>query len=106
MWIEHKEGLAGPARVGRVTYSKSGASLSYRGQTFRSLKGQGYKANCYDVKSGEEYWISGCHRDGEDALYSTTVQVDEEVLEEYWVDIRSRPDLRQVRDFRAVGKCR
>jgi len=100
MWIEQKAGeLAGPARIGRVTYSKSGASLSYGDRSFRSLKGRGFKANYVDVESGEEYWISGCHRDGMDALYSTTVHVDEDVLEEYWVDIRARPDLKHVRDF-------
>jgi hypothetical protein len=43
MWIERKIGeLAGPARIGRVVTSKSGASLIYQGQTFRSLKGRGF----------------------------------------------------------------
>jgi hypothetical protein len=28
-----------------------------------------------------------------DALYSTTVEVDEDVLEDYWITIRGRPDL-------------
>lgn len=105
MWIEHKGGeLAGPSRIGRVQYSKSGASLYYDGRTFQSLKGQGFKANYVDVESGEQYWISGCHRDGRDALYSTSVEVDEDVLEEYWVGVRRRPDLRYVRTFRVPGK--
>ncbi|MBV9280781.1 MAG: 1-deoxy-D-xylulose-5-phosphate synthase [Chloroflexi bacterium] len=105
MWIERKgNGLVGPARIGRVTFSKSGASLFYGGRTFQSLKGQGFKTNFRDVESGEEYWISGCHRDGNDALYSTTVEVDEDVLEEYWVTIRRRPDLKHVRRFYAPGK--
>jgi hypothetical protein len=97
MWIEPKVAdLAGPARIGRVTYSKSRASISYRGQ--------GFKANYFDVDTGDEYWISGCHRDGMDALYSTTAEVDDDVLEEYWVGIRGRPDLVQLRSFRAAGK--
>ena len=46
MYIECKAGeLTGPARIGRVTFSKTGRTLYYRGQTFQSLKGQGFKAN-------------------------------------------------------------
>jgi hypothetical protein len=39
-----------------------------------------------------------------DALYSTEVEVDDDVLEEYWVTIRDRPDLKHVSRFRAPGK--
>ncbi len=103
MWIENKaEGLAGPARIGRVTYSKTGRSLSYGGRTFKPV--QGYKYNYRDIETGEEYWISGCHKDGEDALYSTTVEIDEDVLEEYWSQIRNRPDLKHVRRLHVSGK--
>lgn len=60
MYLERKAGnLTGPARIGRVTHSKTGATIYYRGKEFRSLKGAGFKANYYDVESGEEYWISG-----------------------------------------------
>jgi hypothetical protein len=105
MWIERKAGdLNGPARIGRITYSKSRASISYRGQTFQSLKGDGFKANYFDVETGDAYWISGCHQDGMDALYATTVEVDEDVLEEYWVEIRRKPDLKHLTSFRAPGK--
>jgi len=35
MYIEHKgDGIVGPARIGRVTYSKTGKSIHYRGQKF------------------------------------------------------------------------
>lgn len=37
---------------------------------------------------GEEYWISGCKRDGTDRLYAGMVEIDEDVAEEYWGDIR------------------
>ncbi len=57
MYVEDKsEGLEGPARIGRVFFSKSGKTLYYRGKKFRSLKG-GYKANYFDVETGDEYWI-------------------------------------------------
>lgn len=91
MYIESKSGgLVGPARIGRVTFSKTGATLYYRGKAFRSLKGYGFKANYYDVETGEHYWISGPRRDGQDALYATNVrpEIDEDVRDEYRRDIR------------------
>jgi hypothetical protein len=98
MYIECKgEGLIGPARIGRVTFSKTGSTLYYRGMAFRSLKGAGFKANYYDVQSGEHYWISGPKRDGSDALYATNVgtDIDEDVREEYWCEIRKKPALKK-----------
>ena len=68
MYIECKTGdLTGPARIGRVTFSQTGRTLYYRGQRFQSLKGLGFKANYYDLDTGEEYWISGPKRNGKDA---------------------------------------
>jgi len=101
MYIEYKGGdIVGPARIGRVTYSKTGRTIYYDGKTFASLKGQGFKANFCDVESGEQYWISGCKKDGADGLYSTTVEVDEDVREEYWVEIRKKPELKHLSSFR------
>jgi len=93
MYIEYKgEGLTGPARIGRVTFSKSGSSIYYQGKTFQSLKG-GYKANYYDLATGEQYWISGPKKRGGDHLYVTgiPVEIDDDVREEYWRDIRKLP---------------
>lgn len=93
MYLERKAGnLTGPARIGRVTHSKTGATIYYRGKEFRSLKGAGFKANYYDVESGEEYWISGPRKDGRDALYPTNVptEIDDDVRDEYWTRIRKR----------------
>lgn len=48
MYIESKAGgLTGPARIGRVRFSKTGATLYYAGQYFQSLKGNGFKSNYY-----------------------------------------------------------
>jgi hypothetical protein len=104
MWIERKDGLSGPARIGRVTYSKTRQTLSYRGQVFQSLKGGGFKSNYYDVESGEGYWISGCHKDGMDALYSTDVEIDDDVREEYWTVIRGLPENKHIARHRVQGK--
>lgn len=105
MWIEHKGGgLAGPARIGRVTFSKSGQSLYYGGKRFETLKGYGSKSNYFDVETGAYYWISGCRHDGMDALYSTDVEIDDDVRVAYWTAIRDRPDQTAVGSFRAPGK--
>lgn len=94
MYIECKAGgLTGAARIGRVTFSKTGRTLYYRGQKFQSLKGAGFKSNYYDMETGDDYWISGPKRNGGDTLYggSTPIEIDEDVREEYWRDIRRQP---------------
>jgi hypothetical protein len=86
MYVECKgAGLEGPARVGRVYFSKTGKTLYYRGLRFRSLKGRGFKANYRELVSGDEYWISGPRRDRDDRLYggSRGVHIDEDVRVEY-----------------------
>ena len=100
MYLELKRELTGPARIGRVTFSKSGKTIYYRGQRFQSLKGQGYKANYFDVATGEKYWISGCKKNGEDRLYGeqVPVEIDEDVREEYWTMIRGLPENKHKKD--------
>jgi len=70
MYIESKaEGLNGPARIGRITFNKTGGTLYYKDQSFQSLKGRGFKANYFETETRDEYWISGPRRDGLDRLY-------------------------------------
>lgn len=95
MYMEYKgSDLTGPARIGRVTFSKTGRTLYYGGKSFRSLKGAGFKSNYYDVETNEQYWISGPRKDGKDRLYGERVpiEIDEDVREEYWRDIRGMPE--------------
>jgi hypothetical protein len=83
--------LTGPGRIGRVTFSKTGRSLTYRGKQFS--KANDFKAN-YLCETGEWFWISGPKRRGGDALYPTNIpaQIDEDVREEYWTEIRKQPE--------------
>ena len=94
MYIERKEeSLSGPARIGRVTFSKSGRSVSYREQTFLKAK-RGYKWNHFDVQTGAHYWISGPRKDGQDRLYPQRhqpVEIDDDARVEYWTKIRGMP---------------
>jgi hypothetical protein len=104
MYIEEKPGLAGHARIGRVTFSATRKTIYYRGRKLQSLKGSGYKANYFDVESGLEYWISNCKKDGNDTLYPGTVEIDDDAREEYWTTIRCMPQSIHLTKFRSEGK--
>jgi hypothetical protein len=95
MYIESKAGgLNGPARIGRATFSKTGLSIYYKGKSFFRI--QGFKANYRDQETFDEYWISGPRRDGKDRLYVSNipVEIDDDVREEYWTEIRKKPELK------------
>ncbi len=66
MYVELKDGGdSGPAWIGRVRFSKTGRTLSYRGHTLqraRCIAG----GNHVDQATGEEYWVSGVKKDGTD----------------------------------------
>lgn len=101
MYIEDKSnGLSGPGRIGRVSFSKTGKTIYYGGRTFQTLAGRGFKSNYFDVVTGEEFWISGPKRRGGDRLYGGTIEIDEDVREEYWTVIRSQPENKHL------GSCR
>jgi hypothetical protein len=48
----------------------------------------GYKSNYYDLNTGDEYWVSGPKKNGQDTLYPDNIFIDEGVREEYWKNIR------------------
>lgn len=105
MYVEYKgEGLAGPATISRVTFSKTGRTVYYRGRSLQSLNGSGYKATHFDAETGECYWVSGPRKDGFDPLYPAVVEIDEDVREEYWTTIRGRPESVAQTSFRTNGK--
>lgn len=93
MYIERKAGsTTGEARIGKVSFSKTGRTLYYANMTFAKVKG-GYKYNCIEVETGEEYWISGCKKDGTDSLYAPKpVFIDEDCRIDYWTTIRQQPE--------------
>lgn len=103
MYIECKsDGLTGPARIGRVTFSKTGRTLCYKDREL--IRVQGYKANYFDPATEQRYWVSDCKQAGDDKLYPGIVEIDEDVREEYWLDIRNRPDCAELSSFRSEGK--
>jgi hypothetical protein len=105
MYIERKDDdVVGPALIGRVTLSKSGKTLYYRGRPFNSCDGVGFKCNFFDPETEIGYWISGRKKSGGDRLYPGTIEIDEDVREEYWTEIRDLPDRKDQESIRCTGK--
>ncbi len=91
MYMECKTGSAcGSARIGRVTFNRTGRSFDYHGRVFRRIVGGGAHANYREEATGSEYWVSGPKRRGGDRLRGSTapIEIDDDIREEYWRDIR------------------
>ncbi|GHU25622.1 hypothetical protein AGMMS50256_00510 [Betaproteobacteria bacterium] len=101
MYIECKaNGPDGPARIGWVEFSRSSRSFYYDGRRFQKTK-SGYKYNCFDVESGENYWISGPKKNGQDKLYGGVVEIDENARVQYWTEIRNAPGQAHLTSYRS-----
>ena len=85
MYIENKNGtiLGSDARIGWVTFSKTGRTVYYAGKSF--LVAKGISGNHIDEESGEEYWISGVKKRGSNVHYaeSASFVIDEDAREAY-----------------------
>lgn len=85
MFIQVKTGYntdQGPAWISWVRFTRSWQTAYWRGKTLR--REQGIDANFYDVATGEEYWLSGPHRDRADTRYSSTrPEIDIDVRDVY-----------------------
>jgi len=112
MYIEQKTGdNAGCARVGRVHFSRTGRTLYYRDKAFMPVGGRGIYGNYYGYDRATyeafmnaeltepgpipgflgEFWISGPKKNGRDRYPcegSGSVQVDDDVADDYWKVIR------------------
>ena len=85
MYIENKDGtiLGSGARIGWVTFSKTGRTVYYADKSFRLAKR--INGNHIDEESGEGYWISGVKKRGSNVHYaeSASVVIDEDAREAY-----------------------
>jgi hypothetical protein len=77
MYLENKQGDidGSQARIGWVTFSKTGKSVFYRGREFCKMKGGGVRGNFMDVETRHEYWISGIKKRGSNAHWAESVSV-------------------------------
>jgi len=81
----------GPARIGRVTFNRTGKTLRYHGKRFQK-GGTDACANYHDVDTREGYWISGPKKNGQDrhSCGGGSVEIDQDVREEYWTENRGQ----------------
>ncbi len=77
MYVENKDGnIDGvAARVGWVTFSKSGQTVYYRGRELAKVKGGGIRGNFFDTATREEYWLSGVKRRGSNAHWAESIAI-------------------------------
>ena len=87
MYIENKDGLIDDvsARIGWVSFSKTGRTVYYKDKVLKRIKGGGISGNFYDEETGEEYWISGVKKSGSNIhkYESIEIIIDEDAKDEY-----------------------
>ena len=85
LYIELKSGYSddGPAWIGKVRYSKTGQTVYFNNKGFQRYAG--ISGNYIDVETGEEYWISGVKKNGEDRHWagSGKVLIDRKIISKY-----------------------
>lgn len=102
MYVEYKgEGLEGPGRIARVTFSKSRSSVYFRGKAAADSRRSGVQSELLRRRDGRALLGVRPKRNGQDRLYGGLVDVDEDVREEYWTEIRCQPELRQLKEYRS-----
>jgi hypothetical protein len=83
MYIELKTGYSddGPAWIGVVEFSKSGRTAYFNGHAFKHA-GKGHYG---DIETGENYWISGVKKNGEDRhrFGKGKILIDKVIVYEY-----------------------
>ena len=106
-YIERKtDGLRGVGKIARVTFSQTGKTIYCDGKSFSPLAGFALKANFFDEETYEEYWISNPRRDGNDSLFPMKIEIDSNAREEYWVEIRKRPEDAKLKTYKSEGKSK
>ena len=104
-YVERKtDGLRGIGRITRVQCSNSGRTIYWEDRILAPLDGSAFKANYFDTSSFEEFWISNPRRDGNDSLYPATIEIDEDVRESYWIDIRGDESQVKKANYKSSGK--
>jgi len=87
MFIENKKGeIDGHrARIGWVTFSKTGKTVYYRNKKLSRIKGGGTRGNYACEDTGQEYWVSGVKKNGTNLHFAGTpsLHVDSDALKEY-----------------------
>jgi len=86
-YIELKTGYSdnGPAWIGLVEFSKTGQTLYFDNKALKKQKIPGINANHYDIETGEEYWVSGVKKNGQDRHWAGNgkIMIDKNSIDDY-----------------------
>ncbi|MCX8526048.1 hypothetical protein OF897_19205 [Chryseobacterium formosus] len=86
MYIENKsKDHHGLAWIGFVEFSKSGQTVYFDGKELKKLKNPGTWGNHFDIETGEEYWISGVKKNGQNRHWcgGGKIMIDKNSIDEY-----------------------
>ncbi|MCW1960699.1 hypothetical protein [Chryseobacterium viscerum] len=86
LYIENKSsGHHGSAWIGFVEFSKSGQTVYFNNKALKKLKIPGINANHFDIETGEEYWVSGVKKNGQDRhqFGGGKIMLDKNSIDEY-----------------------
>ncbi|BEV04333.1 hypothetical protein [Chryseobacterium gambrini] len=85
-YIENKSsGHHGSAWIGLVEFSKSGQTVYFNNKALKKLKIPGISGNHFDIETGEEYWVSGVKKNGQDRhqFGGGKIMIDRKSVPEY-----------------------
>ncbi len=99
---EDVEGGTRWARIGRVGFSKTGRTLYYAGRELTGMGQPWYR----DAQTGEQFHVQHARADGLDRSEGRKrggflVEIDEDVCEEYWTEVRGEPSRAHERVIRS-----
>ncbi|SHL91401.1 hypothetical protein [Chryseobacterium polytrichastri] len=86
MSLENKSnGHSGSAWIGFVEFSKSGQTVYFNNKALKKLKNTGILGNHFDIETGEEYWVSGVKKNGQDRhqFGSGKIMIDKNSIDDY-----------------------
>ncbi|WP_294231275.1 hypothetical protein [uncultured Chryseobacterium sp.] len=85
-YVENKSsGHNGSAWISWVEFSKSGQTVYFNNKALKKLKVPGISGNYFDIETGEEYWVSGVKKNGQDRHWAGggKIMIDKNSISEY-----------------------
>ena len=87
MYVENKDGLIDgvSARIGWVSFSKTGQTVYYRVRALEKVKGGGVRGNFFGSADLHEHWVSGVKKRGSNVHVheAVSVEIDADAQEAY-----------------------
>lgn len=100
MFIELKSGFEGngPAWIGLAEFSKTGQTVYFNNKALKKSRTPGVSSNFHDIETGDEYWVSGIKKNGEDRHWtgSGKIFIEGNAVKEY-LSLVDEPELKKSR---------